>query len=62
MFFGEEFAGRNPSVLKTYKVDKLRGPDGAPLGKAPKKDIVISVNLKDWLEDRKAKGIMDQGL
>ena len=60
MFFGEEFAGKNPSVLKTHKLPKLRGPDGAPLGRAPKKDIVISVNLKDWLEDRKAKGIMDQ--
>ena len=53
MFFGEEFAGKNPSVLKTTKVNK--GQEEEKDGEVRNRNIKISVSLKDWLEDQKAR-------
>ena len=57
-----EFAGRNPSVLKSKPArdnqaeEEKLGDDGRSLASnRAKKVIKISVSLKDWLAEQRAK-------
>ncbi len=69
MFFGEEFGGRNPGTIKAMPKRNVGGEVGRDgydvMRQAAPVRYTISVSLKQWLADNKAREVrpaLDQSL